>query len=251
VLEVAQSICDARVSSRSGARVLDAGSGFRSYVTFPASVHVTGIDVTQELLDANPRLDARIHADLHEVEIPARSYDCVICWEVLEHLRNPEPVVAKLAGAVADNGLLLIGSPEPRSLKGLVTRFTPHSLHLWVYRRFFNLEASREPGRGPYRTFMKSGGSAEAVQRLAEQQGLTVVYLAWVESVMQVELRRRFRLAGLIWPIIRSSVRALSLGRISAEATDYLCILERRPPAHQEARSTAAAGIELRSSPLR
>lgn len=249
MLEVAQAICDARVSSRPDLRVLDAGSGFRSYVTFPATVHVTGIDVTKELLDANPRLDARIHADLHEVEIPARSFDCVVCWEVLEHLRNPEPVVVKLARAVADNGLLIIGSPDPRSVKGLVTRFTPHAFHLWVYRRFFNLEAAREPGRGPYWTFMKSGGSAEAVQRLAEQEGLTLVYLAWVESVMQVELRRRFRLAGLIWRIIRSSVRALSLGRISAEATDYLCILERPPRAHHEARSTAAAGIELRSGP--
>jgi len=208
--------------------VLDAGSGLRSYVEFPAHVHVTGVDVSRELLDANRRLDERIHADLQDIEIPARSYDCVVCWEVLEHLENPMPVVAKLASAVAANGLLIIGSPNPHSIKGLVTRFTPHAFHIWFYRRFFNPDASGEPGAGPYKTFMKSGGGASAVRRAAEEAGLTTVYFAWVESLMQIALRQRFRITGGIWRFLWRVTHRLSLGWIDADATDYLCIFERR-----------------------
>src|SRR5215216_7531543 len=122
-INAAQAWCDSRVSPRKHARVLDAGSGLRSYVEFPAHIHVTGVDVSQDLLDRNPRLDERVHADIQELEVPERLYDCVVCWEVLEHLENPVPVVAKLGKAVADSGLLIIGSPNPQSIKGLVTRF--------------------------------------------------------------------------------------------------------------------------------
>lgn len=231
-INAAQAWCDSRVSPRKHARVLDAGSGLRSYVEFPAHVHVTGVDVSQDLLDRNPRLDDRTRADLHELEVPQRSYDCVVCWEVLEHLKNPVPVVSKLCAAVADNGLLIIGSPNPHSIKGLLTRFTPHAFHVWVYRRFFHSEASDEAGDGPYRTYMKTGGGASAVLRIAKQQGLTSVYTAWVESPMQVALRERFHVHGRIWDFIRYLTHVLSLGRIQADATDYVSIFERpaEPP---------------------
>jgi SAM-dependent methyltransferase len=232
VLKVAQEWCDRDISARRHARVLDAGSGLQSYVEFPAHVHVTGVDVSRELLERNPRLDERVHGDLQELELPERSYDCVICWEVLEHLEDPEPVAVKLGRAVADNGLLIIGSPNPHSIKGLVTRFTPYAFHLWVYRRFFNPEATHEVGAGPYRTFMKSGGGVSAVRRAAEQVGLTNVYTAWVESVMQVTLRERFHITGRIWDGIRHLTHVLSFGRIQADASDYLCIFE-RPAEHQ------------------
>lgn len=232
VLKVAQGWCDTRISARRHARVLDAGSGLGSYVEFPAHIHVTGVDVSQDLLDRNPRLDERVHANLQELEVPERSYDCVVCWNVLEHLENPVPAVAKLGEAVADSGLLIIGSPNPQSIKGLVTRFTPYTFHLWVYRRFFNPKATDEPGAGPYRTYMKAGGGASAVLRAAEQVGLTNVYTGWVESPMQATLRERFHITGRIWFFMRHLTHVLSLGRIQADASDYVCIFERpaEPP---------------------
>lgn len=226
-LKTAQTWCDTRIAARPRARVLDAGSGLRSYVEFPSHVHVTGVDVSRDLLERNLRLDERIHADLQEWN-PELSYDCVVCWEVLEHLKNPSPVINRLAGAVAADGLLIIGSPNPQSIKGLVTRFTLQGFHLWLYRRFFNPEASEEAGEGPYRTFMKNGGGAPAVGREAEQTGLTNVYTAWVESPMQVELRERSRITGGIWQVVRLVTRVFSFGRIHADATDYVCIFERR-----------------------
>jgi SAM-dependent methyltransferase len=228
-LKTAQTWCDMRIAARPGSRVLDAGSGLRSYVEFPSHVHVTGVDVTRDLLDRNLRLDERIHADLQEWN-PELSYDCVVCWEVLEHLKDPSPVVSRLSGAVAAGGLLIIGSPNPQSIKGVVTRFTPQGFHLWLYRRFFNPQASEEVGQGPYRTFMKRGGGAPMVSRAAEETGLTNVYTAWVESPMQVTLRERFRITGGIWQVVRLLTSVLSFGRIQADATDYVCIFERSQP---------------------
>ncbi|MGN6798946.1 MAG: class I SAM-dependent methyltransferase [Gaiellaceae bacterium] len=241
VLATAQKWCDERVSSRERARVLDAGSGLESYVTFPPHVHLTGIDVSQELLDANTRLDERIHADLGTVELPERSYDCVMCWNVLEHLEDPEPVVQKLARSVADGGILLIGAPSPSSIKGLVTRLTPYAFHLWVYRRYVDAQASDAPGEGPYRTFMKRAGGLGAVRQTAERLGLTVVYDATIEAPLQQALRKRYRIQGAVWGAARVLTRVLSLGFVDAEATDYLVILQRRaaPTTRPEPQGTA------------
>jgi SAM-dependent methyltransferase len=252
VLRTAQAWCDTRISASTQARVLDAGSGLRSYVDFPEHVHVTGVDLSQKLLNANPRLNERVHADLQKWDVPEQSYDCVVCWEVLEHLQNPVPVVAKLARAVASNGLLIVGSPNPQSIKGLITRFTPHSFHLWVYRRFFNPEAGKEAGAGPYRTFMKGGGGLAAVQRAAKEAGLVSVYTGWVESPMQVSLRERLRVTGAIWGIVRLSIRAFSLGRIDTEATDYVCIFERpaKPQTGIDHRAARASNVANRMEHL-
>jgi SAM-dependent methyltransferase len=243
VLATAQRWCDERISARESARVLDAGSGLALYVVFPPHVHVTGIDVSPELLEANTRLDDRIHADLGKVELPERSYDCVICWNVLEHLEDPARVVEKLARSVAPDGLLLIGSPNPFSIKGLVTRLTPYPFHLWVYRRYVDAQATDAPGEGPYRTFMRRGGGVRAVRQAAEQVGLTVAYHASIESPFQIALRRRYRITGAAWTGARLLTRVLSLGLIRADATDYLVIFERRarsaPTTHPEAAGTA------------
>jgi hypothetical protein len=150
----------------------------------------------------------------------------------LEHLNDPAPVVEKLARSVADNGILIVGSPEPRSIKGLVTKFTPYAFHLWFYRRFIDAHASDEPGAGPYRTFMRNAGGARGVTRAAEEMGLKVVYSAWLEAPMQIALRKRFRLTGQMWRTVSLLTRIGSLGLVCAEATDYLCIFERpaEPP---------------------
>lgn len=216
-LEAAQGWCDKLPPD---ARVLDAGSGLRSYVHFPPGVHVTGVDISQELLDRNPRLDERILADLQTWE-PTGTYDCVVCWEVLEHLQDPFPVIRRLADAVAGEGLLIIGSPNPGSVKGLVTRFTPHRFHQWLYRRFFDGE------QGPYPTFMKATGGASVVNTIAGWAGLTNVYTAMVESPMQLELRQRFRVTGPAWATVRLLVRVLSLGMVRADATDYISVFTR------------------------
>jgi SAM-dependent methyltransferase len=189
---------------------------------FPPEVRVTGVDASRTSLDANARLDERVHADLEDYEVPERAYDCVVCWEVLEHLENPEPVVARLARAVADGGLLVIGSPNPRSIKGLVTRLTPHAFHLWVYRHF-----ATDPPSDPFTTFMKAGGGSDAVRRVAEAAGLRMIYLGFAESPLQVALRERVRLTGRLWRSVAGLIRRMSLRHVEPEATDYVCVFER------------------------
>jgi SAM-dependent methyltransferase len=196
-------------------------------VEFPAHVHVTGVDVSRELLEANHRLDERIQADLHALDLPDLTYDCVICWDVLEHLEDPTPVVEKLARAVAYDGIFIVGSPDPQSIKGLVTRFTPYAFHLWFYRRYVDAHTTDAPGAGPYRTFLKRGGSPRAVAQAAERMGLTVAYKASIEGPLQIALRERYRITGVLWRSVRLLTRVLSLGLIRADVTDFLYIFER------------------------
>jgi SAM-dependent methyltransferase len=212
---------------RENARVLDAGSGLQSQLTFEPHVHVTGVDISRALLDANSRLNERILADLQEINLPLQSYDCVVCWDVLEHLHEPEHVVDELARAVAPTGFLITSSPNPLSLKGLVTKYTPYYFHLWVYRRFFNPNATKEPGRGPYPTYMKIGGGIRSVVGAAETAGLVSLYLAKSESPMQVALRQRFHIQGKLWSAIQAITWFLSVGKIDAAGSDYLSVFER------------------------
>lgn len=224
LLRTAQESCEACLRRGEPASVLDAGSGLSSHVAFPADVHVTGIDIVKDLLDANARLDERIHADLGVVELGERKFDCIVCWDVLEHLDRPAEVVAKLARAVAPSGVLVIGSPDPASVKGLVTRLTPHRVHLWIYRRFFNPAATAEPGKGPYRTFMRRDVRPERVIRVAGDAGLRCSYCAWTESAMQIALRSRVAIVGRPWRALRRAVCKGTGGRVDPAATDYLCI---------------------------
>jgi SAM-dependent methyltransferase len=238
----AQRWCEAHTSTCEQARVLDAGSGLESYVEFPPHVHVTGVDVSQELLDANTRLDERILADLGAVELPDKSYDCVICWDVLEHLEDPRPVVKKLSRSVAAHGILIIASPIPLSVKGLVTRFTPYAFHLWFYRRYVDDQATDAPGEGPYRTYMKAAGGPQAVAQAAGEMGLALVYHASIEAPVQIALRERYRIRGAVWRAACLLIRVLSLGWIRADATDFLSIFERRPTSSVRVAPTSPPG---------
>ena len=45
------------------------------------------------------------------------SYDVIALWHVIEHLRNPWPLLDRAAALLAPNGLLVVGTPNPGSLQ--------------------------------------------------------------------------------------------------------------------------------------
>jgi len=103
---------------------------------------VTAVDAAPENIAA-----ARLHAEGQGLEIDYRAggvealdgrYDLVTCLEVIEHVLDPRGFVWGLAGALADDGLLILSTPNRTSLSRLLmivvgegTGQIPRGTHDW------------------------------------------------------------------------------------------------------------------------
>jgi SAM-dependent methyltransferase len=208
-------------------KVLDAGCGSSSYLRFDARCHVTGIDISRDQLAKNQRLDEAIEGDLQTFDLGSNRFDVIVCWDVLEHLRTPGEALRRLLRAVAEDGLLIVASPNPASWKGAIARVTPHSFHEWLYRRFFDW-SSESDREGPFPTFMHAEGGPGSVIELAERTGFSCLYFALYESDMQKAMRRRLGLRnGVLWGLAKQVAALLSFRRLDPELTDYVIVLRR------------------------
>jgi len=109
-----------------GKRAADVGCG-AGLLTEPLcrlGAEATGIDAAPETIAA-----ARLHAEGQGLEIDYRvggvemlagPYDLVASLEVIEHVRDPRGFVAGLAAALADDGLLILSTPNRTAMSRLM-----------------------------------------------------------------------------------------------------------------------------------
>jgi SAM-dependent methyltransferase len=207
------------LDGRPAPRVLDAGCGEQSALRVPPDAHVVGVDISAELLARNERLDERITADLESDPLPSGDFDLVVCWDVLEHLRRPVPALERLAAAVGEDGLLVLGLPNAASTKGLVTKLTPHRFHRWAYRRLLG------SGAEPFPTFLRLSITPGALHRFARRNGLVVEYFGLHEA----ELQRAFLAARPVvraaWRCFSLALRAITLGHVQPDLGEVRIVL--------------------------
>lgn len=105
-----------------GKRVLDAacGEGYGSAALAGVAAEVVGVDVDGDTVAhararyaQTPRLQF-VHTDATKLDFPDAHFDLVVSYETLEHLQAQEELVAGFARVLADDGLLLISSPDKR-----------------------------------------------------------------------------------------------------------------------------------------
>jgi SAM-dependent methyltransferase len=208
-------------------RVLDAGCGAKFPFRLPRHARITGVDVSEAGLAQNPALDEKIVGDIQTYRFPPNQFDLVVCWNVLEHVPRPEQAIANLASSLKDGGVIVLGMPNVLSLKGLLTKFTPHRFHVWVYRTIFRKELAGTEGHFPFRTFLRFSMSPNAIRRLARANGLSVRYVDLFEAPMQRTLRRRSRVVDLAWRASKLPIKVLSLGKVDAERSNCIIVLEK------------------------
>ncbi len=175
VLEL-QAFLDRTLGRRRGLRVLEAGCGSSDHFDFGPDRHLTGIDISEKQLARNTALDEAIHGDLETFDFPEDAFDVIVSWNVLEHLNRPGTALDRLVPSLRPGGLMILGMPNPRSVKGLVTKLLPHALHVAYYR---HVHGNRNAGRddmGPFRTYMRRDISAPRLRARAARNGLEVVY---------------------------------------------------------------------------
>ena len=121
-----QEVFDSLFVAGSNRRALDAGCGYELALDFPADVHLVGIDTSADALAKNENADEKILGDIQTYPLPVGSFDAVLCWWVLEHLRRPEAAFRNMARSLKSGGVLVLSVPRLWSIKGIVTRVTPH-----------------------------------------------------------------------------------------------------------------------------
>lgn len=110
-----------------GKRVLDAacGEGYGSALLAEVAADVVGVDVDEAAIGhartrygSKPRLRYE-RADATKLPFADASFDLVVSFETLEHLAAQEELLAGFARVLADDGLLLISSPDKRTYSEL------------------------------------------------------------------------------------------------------------------------------------
>jgi SAM-dependent methyltransferase len=113
-----------------GRNVAEVGSGGGHVLRMFPQASLTAIDVSGVQLEVAKKnldgYDARfIKGEVDKLDLPAASYDRVICTEVLEHVVDPEAVLAAIARLLRPAGVAVITVPNDpliHRLKSLVRR---------------------------------------------------------------------------------------------------------------------------------
>jgi SAM-dependent methyltransferase len=138
-----------------GRRVLDAGCGvaYGSQILLEADASsVTGVDLSPEVIAAagtrvSSRIDLR-QADLGSLPFPDDSFDLAVCFEVIEHVLRPHPILSELARVLAPGGVLAISTPNRdasmRDNPHHVNEMTPDELREALDRHFGHVRLVRQ-----------------------------------------------------------------------------------------------------------
>lgn len=102
-----------------GRRVLDAacGTAYGSVILHQAgAASVMGVDIAEAVIAAaQPEMPAGVElrvGDVERLDLDSDTFDVVVCFETIEHVRDREAALAEFRRVLAPNGLLLISSPN-------------------------------------------------------------------------------------------------------------------------------------------
>ncbi|HRI62894.1 MAG TPA: class I SAM-dependent methyltransferase [Polyangium sp.] len=121
-----------------GRELAEIGSGGGHVLRMFPKAKITAIDVSDIFLDTAKKnlvgYDAKfIKGEVDKLDLPAASFDRIICTEVLEHTLDPEAILRAISRLLRPAGIAVITVPNDPlilQLKGLVRR-TPVG---WVLR---------------------------------------------------------------------------------------------------------------------
>jgi O-antigen biosynthesis protein len=118
-----------------GRRVLDLGSGegFGSAILAQTAAHVIGVDIDELTVEhsrlnyAGPKLDFALGTALDLAEHEDGSFDAVVAFEVIEHVREQDEVLGEIARVLSDDGIVIMSTPDRRMYD--VGRSEPNPFH--------------------------------------------------------------------------------------------------------------------------
>lgn len=210
--------------------ILEAGGGSHSHLeTGRLNVaRITTIDISPEQLARNSYAHTKILGDLEEFRYDER-YDIVIVYNVLEHLARADRALERLAEACADGGLFVVGSPYMGSFSGLVTRLTPHAVHVGFYRHVLGRATAGEPGHPPFPTHFHPLTDPGRLAAWLDTAGFECLLLGTFESGVYRLARERQPLVGALLVAATALLNLVTPKRYNARHGDYHGLFRKLP----------------------
>lgn len=208
--------------------ILEAGCGQRWLLKLDGKkFSLTGVDLDKDALEIRKNvrkdLDEAIHGDLRTISFGDRRFDVIYSAFVLEHIDGAEAVLSRMTSWLKPNGVIIIEIPDPGSVKGMITRITPHWFHIFYYRYILDIKTAGHPGHGPYRTFYDPVVSRPGMHAFSEKNNLRVeAEYGFVTDGPRNKLKRAL-IGTITWLL-----GALSLGKYSDRHADLLYVLRRQ-----------------------
>jgi SAM-dependent methyltransferase len=173
--------------------IYEAGGGSTSFL--PLDVlersHVTVVDIDEDQIRNNDYAQETILGDIQTWRFKPDSFDLVICYNVIEHVPDVEAALNGFCEALKPGGLILIGAPNPKSLSGVVTKYSPHWFHVWFYRHVRGDRMAGQPGHAPFPTFFHPLVTLSNLEAFARAHSLQMIYRKEYESPRFPEMRLR------------------------------------------------------------
>ncbi|MBN1816161.1 MAG: class I SAM-dependent methyltransferase [Sedimentisphaerales bacterium] len=204
--------------------ILEAGCGSRSHVAFPAASRMVGIDISEKQLVRNDALQERIMGDIQDYDFAPGSFDAIICWDVLEHLKEPTRALDRFFDAIRANGLVILGLPNILSLWGLTTKYSPYWLHVWFYRKVFKKQEAGRDDNPPFLTYLRWSLAPGALQCYAQGRGLSVALYRQYDPLLP-SVQRRKKWITRLYVILARTLRLLTLGRLGGTGNSGLILV--------------------------
>jgi 2-polyprenyl-3-methyl-5-hydroxy-6-metoxy-1,4-benzoquinol methylase len=138
-----------------GKRVLDAGCGTAygsAMLGRGGAESVIGVDIAESVLQSvRPEMPENVElivGDLSDLDLEDGRFDLIVCFEVIEHFHDPQPVLDNLARVLASDGVLLVSSPNrgvyPEGNPFHFHEFKPDELEADLRRRLANVNLVRQ-----------------------------------------------------------------------------------------------------------
>lgn len=210
-------------------KVLEAGCGSITKLKFSKNHLITGIDISQKQLDRNEYIHQKILGDIQVYKFPPSSFDIIVCWHVLEHLKHPQKAIENFIHCIKKNGKIIIASPNPLSLKGLITKFTPHWFHVFVYRYIYGRKDAGKDDQAPFKTYMRFSITPDKISKLAAAKGLKTEIIGtndafdfWVGDYFKQKSALLYRVLNFL----RKFLKVISFGKIGD--SEFIIVLEKK-----------------------
>jgi SAM-dependent methyltransferase len=210
--------------------IYEAGGGSTSFLPLDVMrrAHTTVVDIDETQILNNDYADEKFLGDIQTYRFKSGSFDLIICYNVIEHLPDVESALTRFCEALKPNGLMLIGAPNPRSLSGLVTKYTPHWFHVWFYRHVRGHKDAGKPGEPPFPTFFHPLVTLPNLDAFARTHDLEMIYRREYESPRFPEMRERKPAFAALLDGFATVINRLLPNNTDARHGDYHVILRKR-----------------------
>ena len=207
--------------------IYEAGGGSTSFLPLALRerAHITVVDIDEDQIRNNDYAQNTILGDIQTWRGDPESFDLIACYNVIEHVPDVEAALRRFCSSLKPGGLILIGAPNPASLSGVVTKYSPHWFHVWFYKYVRGIKTAGQPGQAPFPTCFHPLVSLDKLGMFANEHGLEIIYRKIYESPRYQEMRDRKPWLATVVDAMAVTINAFIPGNTDIRHGDYHVVL--------------------------